>query len=81
MQESATPAIDSATEARKTTRRVFLAAAGAGVMTAASYVGKTIPRTVGQRAQGRDQSLAESQVVAGFVAVLRDRAPDTRCLG
>ena len=38
MQESATPVLDSSVEARKTTRRVFLGAAGAAVMTAASYV-------------------------------------------
>jgi predicted dehydrogenase len=37
MQESATPGIDSSINARKTTRRVFLGAAGAAVMTAASY--------------------------------------------
>jgi predicted dehydrogenase len=38
MQESATPVNDSSIDARKTTRRVFLGAAGAAVMTAASYV-------------------------------------------
>jgi predicted dehydrogenase len=38
MQESATSVFDSSIEARKTTRRVFLGAAGAAVMSAASYV-------------------------------------------
>lgn len=38
MQESATPVLDKSIEARKTSRRVFLGAAGAAVMTAASYV-------------------------------------------
>jgi predicted dehydrogenase len=38
MQETPTPALDNSIETRKTTRRVFLGAAGAAVMTAASYV-------------------------------------------
>jgi len=38
MQESPALAPDSSLESRKTTRRVFLGAAGAAVMTAASYV-------------------------------------------
>jgi len=38
MQESPTPDLDNSIETRKTTRRVFLGAAGAAVMTAASYV-------------------------------------------
>ena len=38
MQKSATPGLDASVEARKTSRRVFLGAAGAAVMTAASYV-------------------------------------------
>jgi hypothetical protein len=38
MQESATPVLDTSIETRKTSRRVFLGAAGAAVMTAASYV-------------------------------------------
>jgi predicted dehydrogenase len=37
MEESATPVLDSSVD-RKTTRRTFLGAAGAAVMTAASYV-------------------------------------------
>ncbi len=37
MQESATPAHNSAIDSRKTTRRAFISAAGAAVMTAASY--------------------------------------------
>jgi len=37
MQESATPMLDGSTEARKTSRRAFLGAAGAAVLTAASY--------------------------------------------
>lgn len=38
MKEAPSPALDNSIDARKTTRRVFLGAAGAAVMTAASYV-------------------------------------------